>query len=631
MRRHRLFPRGFWERAALAGALLLFGGIGRLRAEGNEDCLACHGNADSGAPPVHEKAFARSIHGRNLCVSCHTDATEIPHAEKLAPVSCARCHRLETQIYLNSDHGRAVARGKVEAASCKDCHGHSHTLLNSRNPDSPVNRKNIHDTCAACHGKVDAPANQKLTERKPVDSYDHTVHGVAFRAGKINAAVCSDCHGTHDLHGSANPASRVNRARIPETCGRCHQNVLSVYQVSIHGRASANGIKETPVCTDCHGEHTIQSPENPASSVFRGAVTKTCSGCHESERIVAKFGLPAGRLKSFMDTYHGLASQRGDLRVANCASCHGWHDVLPSTDPQSAVNPANLANTCGRCHAGAQAKLLAGRIHAGKGNRPNRWVLFFRWFYLIAIPLTIGGMLAHNGLDFLRKVIDPPPPPHGRELTVLRLTAHERVQHGLLALAFTVLAYSGFALAFPSAWWAAPFQWAGGEVARKALHRWTALGFVLMGGWHAAYMVGTARGRFLLREGLLPRLRDLTEPLHLTLYNLGLRKTRPALRYPTYIERAEYWALLWGSLVMVVTGGTLVFNNFTLRHAPLWVPDLATMIHYYEAILACLAILVWHAYWTVFDPAVYPMNWAWLIGRLRRKKAAAPEKPHGAK
>jgi cytochrome b subunit of formate dehydrogenase len=144
-------------------------------------------------------------------------------------------------------------------------------------------------------------------------------------------------------------------------------------------------------------------------------------------------------------------------------------------------------------------------------------------------------------------------------------------------------------------------------------------------------MIGTARGRFLLREGLLPRLRDLTEPLHLTLYNLGLRKTRPALRYPTYIERAEYWALLWGSLVMVVTGGTLVFNNFTLRHAPLWVPDLATMIHYYEAILACLAILVWHAYWTVFDPAVYPMNWAWLIGRLRRKKAAAPEKPHGAK
>ena len=82
MRRHRLFPRGFWERAALAGALLLFGGIGRLRAEGNEDCLACHGNADSGAPPVHEKAFARSIHGRNLCVSCHTDATEIPHAGK---------------------------------------------------------------------------------------------------------------------------------------------------------------------------------------------------------------------------------------------------------------------------------------------------------------------------------------------------------------------------------------------------------------------------------------------------------------------------------------------------------------------------------------------------------------------
>lgn len=612
---------------AVAGVVFLTPAV---RADDNETCLTCHGSPDMGAPVVDTAAFAKSIHGGNLCVSCHTDAAEIPHPEKLAAVSCAKCHRLETQIYLQSDHGRAVARGKAEAASCKDCHGHSHTLLNSRHPASPVNRKNIHDTCAACHGKTDAPANQRLTERKPVESYDHTVHGVAFRQGKVNAAVCSDCHGTHDLHGSANAASRVNRARISETCGKCHQNVLAVYKESVHGNASSHGIKESPICTDCHGEHTIQAINDPTSSVFRGAVTKTCSGCHESERLVAKFGLPAGRLKSFMDTYHGLASKRGDMRVANCASCHGWHDVLPHTDTRSAIHPNNLSNTCGRCHEGAQSKLLSGRIHASAKDRPNLWILFFRWFYLIVIPLTIGGMLIHNLLDYARKALDGAPPLHGRELSALRLNRSERWQHGVLALTFTVLAYSGFALEFPDFWWAKPFQWLGGEPARKALHRWTALVFTLTGVWHAVYMVGTRRGRFLLRVNMLPRLRDLVEPLHLMLFNLGLRKTRPVLRYPSYIERAEYWALLWGSLVMVLTGGLLVFNDWTLRHFPLWVPELATMVHYFEAILACLAILVWHAYWTVFDPSVYPLNWAWLTGRLRRSKPK-PEIPHEKK
>lgn len=616
--------------ASVAGQVLFF--VPTAVADGNEDCLMCHGQKDSDSPFVDEKAFSSSIHGRNLCVSCHQDAKDLPHEEKLAPVSCANCHRLESQIYRESDHGRAVSAGRTEAATCKDCHGHSHTLLNSRNPASPVNRNNIHNTCAECHGKPNTTINDKLTERKPIETYDSTVHGVAFHAGNTNAATCSDCHGTHDLHGSANAASRVNRAHIPETCGRCHSNVLAVYRQSIHGQASANGIKESPVCTDCHGEHTIRSPEDPTSSVFRGGVTKTCSGCHESERIVTKFGLPAGRLKSYMDTYHGLASQRGDLRVANCASCHGWHDVLPSKDPRSSINPANLSNTCSRCHSGAQVKLLTGRIHAGKETRPPFWIWFFRWFYRFVIPLTIGGMLLHNFLDFLRKLLHPIPTPHPREMSVLRLNVHERIQHGVLAFIFVILAYSGFSLEFSTAWWATPFQWLGGEAARKGLHRWTALFFVLTGVWHLSYMSLTRRGRFLWRVRLRPRLRDLVEPLQLMLFNIGLRKDRPAMRYPNYIERSEYWALLWGSFVMMSTGILLVFNDLTLKYAPLWVPELATMVHLYEAVLACLSMLAWHGYWTILDPAVYPMSWAWIGGRLRRRfRSHSHRDSHGKK
>lgn len=592
-----------------------------LFALDNDTCMACHGQEGGEAPFVDDKAFARSIHGKNLCTACHADVTDIPHAEKLAPVSCVRCHRVETQIYLTSDHGRAVAKGQMEAASCKDCHGHSHTLLNSRDPQSPVNRKNIPATCARCHEDPKRMGKIRLTEQHPFVSYNHTIHGEAFAKGKLNAAICSDCHGTHDLHGSANPQSRVFKKNIPQTCSRCHQNVGTVYNESIHGQAHNQGIKEAPVCTDCHGEHTILSPKDPTSTVWAGAVTKTCSGCHDSERLVMKFGLPTDRLKTFMDSYHGLASQRGDLKVANCASCHGYHDVLPSTDPRSSIHKANLVNTCSRCHPGAGHQLSSGYVHGlPKGEH---WSLtLVTWFYLIVIPLTIGFMLFHNGLDLIRKMISGVPDLSPAEQE-LRLTVHERLQHALLALTFILLAYSGFALKFHDAAWAellAPFQ----ETTRKWIHRWAAIVFCGLGVYHAAYLALTRRGRFIVKA-LLPGWDDLKAMGQHLAWALGLRKDPPGSHgFYHYPEKMEYWALVWGSIVMIGSGALLVFNNWTLKHLPFWASELASRIHYYEAILACLAILVWHFYFVIFDPKVYPMSWAWITGRIRFMLRSAP-------
>ena len=606
-------------RKFLVGLAVIWGALAcPLRAESpdNDTCLACHGQKGTDAPFVDIQEFSQSIHGKNLCVSCHVDVQEVPHAPKLAAVSCARCHRLESQIYLSSDHGRAVARGKQEAASCKDCHGHSHTLLNSRDPKSPVNRKNIEATCARCHDDPKRMAPFRLTERNPVGSYNHTVHGMAFAQGKLNAAICSDCHGTHDLHGSQNPLSHVNRRRIPETCGRCHQNIVQVYLESVHGQAMRAGIKEAPVCTDCHGEHTIRSPKDPASSVYAGAVTKTCSSCHDSEKLNTKFGLPVDRLKTYLETYHGLASQRGDLRVANCASCHGHHDILPSSDPRSSIYPANLASTCGRCHPGAGSQLTKGFVHSAPSSK--HWVLHVvRKFYLILIPLVLGFMLIHNLLDLVRKMLSGVEPDTPQDLEN-RLTLNERLQHGVLMLAFFLLAYSGFALKFPDAGWAqllAPFA----EETRRSMHRWAALFFTILGAYHVIYLVVTKRGRVVLRE-LVPVWHDVIAMIQQFAYVFGVRKKPPQARgMYHYPEKIEYWSLVWGSIIMVITGGLLVFNNFTLKHFPSWMSDLATLVHYYEAVLACLAILIWHGYLVVFDPKVYPMNWAWLTGFIRRR------------
>jgi cytochrome b subunit of formate dehydrogenase len=78
----------------------------------------------------------------------------------------------------------------------------------------------------------------------------------------------------------------------------------------------------------------------------------------------------------------------------------------------------------------------------------------------------------------------------------------------------------------------------------------------------------------------------------------------------------EYLALVWGMFVMAFTGLALWFKVQTGHVAPRWVLDVATAVHFYEAILATLAILVWHFYWIIFDPDVYPMNWAWYDGKM---------------
>ena len=123
-------------------------------------------------------------------------------------------------------------------------------------------------------------------------------------------------------------------------------------------------------------------------------------------------------------------------------------------------------------------------------------------------------------------------------------------------------------------------------------------------------------------RGLLWSWRDLSVFTGTLAYYLRLRDTRPHPGPFSYIEKAEYWAFLWGSAVMALTGFMLWFENTTLRYLPSWTADVATTIHFYEAILATLSILVWHFYWVIFDPDVYPMDWTWWEGHSPPSRVA---------
>ncbi|MEK6645691.1 MAG: cytochrome b/b6 domain-containing protein [Candidatus Firestonebacteria bacterium] len=585
-----------------------------LYAQENEECMVCHKDKESGAPLVNSNAFGKSIHGNNLCISCHSDIKELPHNEKLKPVSCKDCHRIESEIYLNSDHGKAQLKGINEAATCKACHGSTHTILNSRNPKSPVYHKNIPDTCTHCHGNSGKMEKFHLTQKEPYKSYRNSIHGQALKNGEMNAAVCTDCHGSHNIYGSSNSMSKIFHKNIPVTCSKCHENVFKVYERSIHGVVSKAGVKEAPVCIDCHGEHTIRAVKDKESSVYIGAITKTCSGCHASEKIVTKFGLPADRVQTYLDSFHGLSGKAGDLRVANCASCHGFHDILMSDNKLSSINKVNLPKTCGKCHPGAGAMLASGSIHTKDSKEKNLIIYYVKIFYISLILLTIGGMIFHNAIHFLKNLRE-----HykkcKKEANDKRMSINERIQHFGLLICFSVLAYTGFAVKYPESWWAYPFRiLEEGSQIRSEIHHWTAFIFILFAIFHVFYLVFTKAGRKRVTQ-LFPVFKDITDAFKFIGYNIGLCKEKPQFREYNYMEKFEYWALIWGSIIMIVTGILLLFENITLKYLPLWITDLATLIHFYEAILATVAIIIWHFYWTIFDPEIYPMSWQWITGK----------------
>jgi cytochrome b subunit of formate dehydrogenase len=248
-------------------------------------------------------------------------------------------------------------------------------------------------------------------------------------------------------------------------------------------------------------------------------------------------------------------------------------------------------------------------------------VYWIRIIYLWIIFVTIGLMALHNSIDFLRKARAERPvldlPVNAPE----RMSRDLRWQHGLLMVSFVVLVYTGFALKYPEGWWAAPLlTWEAQLGLRGILHRIAAAALVGSLLWHLVQLAMNRSARAKLR-GLKFQRKDFGDFFHLQLYNLGLRRVKPHFGKFSYIEKIEYWAFMWGMLLMIATGLLLWFENITLSFLPKWVSDLATAIHFYEAVLATLAILVWHFYWVIFDPEVYPMDASWWHGRAPAARA----------
>jgi len=531
------------------------------------------------------------------------------YAAEIKNSDCLECHSDKTLTSTNAAgvvrslfvDAAVVAGSAHQKTSCANCHAD----LTVKHPDDNLAAQPVN--CSRCHEK------QSL-------SYETSVHAVAridhVKTGKHNAPQCVDCHGNHGILAVSSPASPLHFTNLAKTCGQCHEQESADVIESIHGQALAAGRRDAPTCTDCHSEHRIEALKNNSSLSISQDI---CSKCHASERLNTKYSLPSDRVKTFFASYHGLAAQYGSTRAANCASCHGVHRILASTNPRSTIYKDNLAATCGQCHPGATANFAQGKIHIDSasaeaggnvGELINWWV---RKIYLGMIIVVIGLMAAHNALIFVRKAAARARR-EGR--SVLRMDFSQRAQHFILALSFILLAVTGFALKFPDSWIA--HLLGSDENVRRWGHRIAGIVLLLAGAYHVGYVLVTQQGRKLIKD-MIPDTKDALDVAANARYLLGRAKHKPLFGRFGYPEKMEYWAVVWGTIIMGVTGLMIWFKLGTTHWLPRWSIDVATTVHYYEAILACLAIVVWHFYHVIFDPDVYPLNRACIDGRVSLK------------
>jgi len=334
--------------------LLLTFSVPAISQNQDQKCLICHGKKDFKVEKedgsiqllyVDESKIRSSPHTKNSCQDCHSDIVEITalgHKKIVKKVQCIRCH------YEN-------------------------------NP-------------------VGAPETEKYRE------FQESIHQQELWKGNQKAPMCQTCHGSHDIRSKHTISQFDFKKTVTKICGSCHLDIYTVFSTSVHGIAlfEKNNI-DVPGCTDCHGEHTIKKIDDPASSVYKTHIYNTCGSCHASEQIVEKYGIGAEKFQTFETSYHGIAVQFGEKKVANCASCHGIHDIKPQSDPTSSINQNNIVKTCGKCHPDANANYAKGQIHINPHSSEAGSIFYissiFKWLTIITISL----LAVHVMLDLFRK------------------------------------------------------------------------------------------------------------------------------------------------------------------------------------------------------------------------------------
>jgi hypothetical protein len=234
-----------------------------------------------------------------------------------------------------------------------------------------------------------------------------SVHARALEGGNLNAAVCSDCHGAHDIQ----PFDEKSRTAIPQTCERCHSEIYNAYEESVHGAALiGEGNPDVPTCIDCHGVHNVSGP---VDSDFHLKSPEICARCHTDPELMDKYGISTNVLDTYLADFHGttvmfeagIPGQETNKPV--CVDCHGVHDIKKTDDPNSRVIHQNLLTTCQRCHPDATTNFSEAWLGHYEPS-PDKYpvIYYIQLFYFIFIPTLLGGMALFVVSDASRRIIN---------------------------------------------------------------------------------------------------------------------------------------------------------------------------------------------------------------------------------
>lgn len=638
-----------WRRWLIVILFLIGSFVGRAadtNGLANSDCLDCHTDPTT-ARVVNGKnvplavfptnSFNFSVHAKLSCTDCHTGVKELVHDPGLPPPDCGHCHQKEAAQYATSIHGISHALGASGAANCWDCHG-SHDILPVSDSRSPVFKLNLPQTCAKCHSNPNLTQEYEIKHPEAASQYMESIHGRALlKMGLIVAPSCNDCHGVHDIKRPVDRDSPVNHANIARTCGKCHIGIEQTYEHSIHGKLLAQGDPRAPVCTDCHTAHDIVDPDNKN---FKAVSDARCGTCHED------------RLKYYGETYHGKAMALGQPNVAPevaaCYDCHGYHDVLPASDPASHLSRTNILATCQKCHAGATIGFTEYRPHANPMDAKN-----YPLFHLVFMCMTglLIGTFAFFGLHTVAWLVratylymhDSKAFRESKIATqtdgewFTRFIPFERLLHIMVVSSFLLLVITGMPLKFYYTGWAkAIFAIIGGPETARTLHRFGAIITFIYFSLHLSSLAGKAwKGRKTLRaedgklrlkrlwgvlfgpDSMMPSLQDWRDFVAHNKWFFG-KGPKPQFDRWTYWEKFDYFAVFWGVAVIGASGLFMWFPTFFTRYLPGWIINVALIVHSDEALLAAGFIFSIHFFNTHFRIEKFPMDTVIFSGRVSK-------------
>ena len=520
------------------------------------------------------------------------------------------------------------------------------------------------EACMACHSA-------------DVDGA-RAVNHAGLKGSAHKELVCQDCH-------SSITAAPHTPAMVKEkaSCGACHNDAAEAFRKSTHSREDyVPG--DHPTCIFCHGSgdpHAITA----GSKWTRQQKVQVCTQCHEQRERMGRYKVDPDAVASYKESFHGKALLRfNDLRVAICTDCHLHHDVLSPSHPASTTHRNNAAKTCSQqgCHPGARVNFaMSGANHLRLKVKDTPALYWEEFFFRALTTVTILLLLAGVALDLRREVFGQGRPPRaGRlvgalislsflfvvialTLSVLgaggvkwtamaaagliglavvfhlfrprkrdeavpqkryqRFTLAQRIQHGLLALSFTLLVLTGMPLRFPEVEWLRALNLAmGGLPVSRLVHRGAALVMIFTWIWHTVYLLYRWKqaGFTLKSMTMLPTRKDLADVLDTARYYLGLTAEEPKFDRFQFREKFDYFAVYWGMPIMVLSGLVLWFPIYFGNLLPEVGLSAALIAHSDEAVLAFLAIVLWHFYNTHFNPDSFPMSGVFLTGTMTREE-----------